>query len=135
MHILQVDLAKRKQVQAFLDLPGRIYQDIQEWVPPMAGDERLRLDIKRYPFYRHSAAAFFMAYRGERPVGRLAVLDNRRYNEYNHTKDAFFYLFECDPDPQAAGGLSKYAVTCSTNLSAWASKSAASSRVAVLTVS
>ena len=105
MNILQVDLSKRKQVQAFLDLPGRIYRDNPVWVPAMAGDERIRLDAKRYPFYRHSTAAFFLAVRDNLPVGRLAVLENCRYNEYNHARDAFFYLFECDPDPQAARGL------------------------------
>jgi hypothetical protein len=105
MDILQVDLRKRKQVQAFLDLPGRIYRNVPLWVPPLEADERLRLNAKRYPFYRHSAAAFFLAYRDDLPVGRLAVLDNRRYNHYNQTKDAFFYLFECDPDPQTAHAL------------------------------
>jgi hypothetical protein len=102
MNIIQVDLANRKQVQAFLDLPARIYRDIPQWVPPMAGEQRLRLDASRYPYYRHSTAAFFLAVREDLPVGRLAVLDNRLYNDYNHARDAFFYLFECDPDPQAA---------------------------------
>jgi hypothetical protein len=105
MDILEVDLANPKQVQAFLDLPGRVYAEKPLWVPPLAGDERLRLNPKRHPYYQHSAAAFFMAYRHALPVGRLAVLENRRYNEYNHSKDAFFYLFECQPDPQAAQGL------------------------------
>jgi hypothetical protein len=105
MNIIRVDPANRKQVRAFLDLPGRIYQNTPVWVPPLEGDERLRLDAKRYPYYKHSAAAFFLALRGELPVGRLAVLDNRRYNDHNHARDAFFYLFECFPDPQAAQGL------------------------------
>jgi hypothetical protein len=105
MDILQVDFADRKQVQAFLDLPGRIYRGNPLWVPPIESDERLRLDRQRYPFYRHSDAAFFLAVRSDYPVGRLAVLDNRRYNDYNHAKVAFFYMFECDPDPHVSGGL------------------------------
>ncbi len=60
---------------------------------------------ERYPFYKHSQAAFFLAYRDDLPVGRLAVLDNCRYNDYNQAKDAFFYLFECEPDLQAARDL------------------------------
>jgi hypothetical protein len=40
-------------------------------VPPLQTDERLRLDPKRFPFYRHSQAAFFLAYEGTRPTGRL----------------------------------------------------------------
>jgi hypothetical protein len=105
MHILRVDPANRKQVQAFLDLPAWIYRDTPQWVPSMQSEERLRLNTKRYPFYEHSAAAFFLAYRDGLPVGRLAVLDNSRYNAHNQARDAFFYLFECDPDPQAAHDL------------------------------
>jgi hypothetical protein len=68
-------------------------------------DERLRLDPKRFPFYKHSQAAFFLAYEGTRPIGRLAVLDNRRYNEFNHEATAFFYLFECEDHLDAATAL------------------------------
>lgn len=105
MDILQVNLANRKQVRDFLDLPARIYRDIPQWVPPLAGEERARLDPKRYPFHQHSAAAFFLAYENHLPVGRLAVLDNRPYNEHNREKTAFFYLFESIPDPEPARAL------------------------------
>jgi hypothetical protein len=105
MNISNINLNDRRQVRNFLGLPSRIYRDIPQWVPPLEGDERLRLNTKRYPFYKHSTAAFFLACQDETPVGRLAVLDNRRYNDYNHAKTAFFYLFECNPDPEAARGL------------------------------
>jgi hypothetical protein len=105
MNILQIELTNRKQVRDFLSLPPRIYRDIPQWVPALERDERIRLSPKRSPFYRHSAAAFFLAYREDIPVGRLAVLDNHLYNEHNHEKTAFFYLFECEPDLEAARGL------------------------------
>jgi len=105
MNTIQVDLANRKQVRDFLALPFRIYCDIPQWVPPLAMDERARLAPHRYPFYRHSVAAFFIAYENEQAIGRLAVLDNRLYNEFNHEKTAFFYLFECDDNLEAARGL------------------------------
>jgi hypothetical protein len=105
MNIIQVDLSNRKQVQDFLSLPFRIYRDIPQWVPPLAMDERARLTPRRYPFYRHSVAAFFLAYENGYAIGRLAVLDNRLYNDYNHEKTAFFYLFECEDNLEAASGL------------------------------
>jgi hypothetical protein len=83
-------------------LPFSIYKDIPQWVPPLQIDERLRLSLKRFPFYKHSQASFFLACEGTRSIGRLAVLDNRRYNEYNKTKTAFFYLFECESNHEAA---------------------------------
>jgi hypothetical protein len=105
MNILQIDLADRHQVREFLALPFRIYRDIPQWVPPLQTDERLRLDPKRYPFYRHSNAAFFLARQNARTVGRLAVLDPFLYNEHNNEQTAFFYLFECEKDRDSASDL------------------------------
>ena len=105
MKITPVDLSDKKMVKEFLDLPFAIYRDIPQWVPPLQMDERIRLDPKRNPFYKHSQAAFFLAHESDRPVGRLAVLDNRHYNEYNKEAAAFFYLFECENNLDAATGL------------------------------
>jgi GNAT superfamily N-acetyltransferase len=105
MNIVQIDLANRQQVRDFLSVPALIYRAIPQWVPPFEGDERIRLDPKHYPFYQHSSAIFFVAYRDDLPVGRLAVLDNRPYNEHNHEKTVFFYLFECEQDSETAQAL------------------------------
>jgi hypothetical protein len=105
MHILQLDLADKKQVRDFLALPFSIYRDIPQWVPPLLTEDRIRLDLKRFPFYKHSQAGFFLALDGTRPIGRLAVLDNRHYNEFNHESTAFFYLFECEDNLAAATAL------------------------------
>lgn len=105
MHTIPLDLSNKKQVDDFLGLPFSVYREIPQWVPPLQMDERLRLNPKRFPFYRHSQAAFFLAYERGSPVGRLAVLENRRYNEFNKTRTAFFYLFECENNRTAASAL------------------------------
>jgi hypothetical protein len=105
MHITQLDLHNKKQVDDFLRLPFSMYREIPQWVPPLQVDERFRLNPRRFPFYRHSQAAFFLACEGTRPVGRLAVLDNCRYNELHKAKTAFFYLFECENNKDAATAL------------------------------
>jgi len=105
MNIIQLDPSNKKHIQDFLALPFRLYKDIPQWVPPLDSDVRLMLDPKRHPFYQHSSAAFFLAYRDNLPAGRLAVLDNVRFNDFNHTHTAFFYLFECEDDLDAPRGL------------------------------
>ena len=105
MSILQIDLTDRRQVQEFLALSFRIYGDIPQWVPALQTDERLRLNLKRYPFYRHSSAAFFLARDNGRTIGRLAVLDPCLYNEHNNEQTAFFYMFECENDQDTTTGL------------------------------
>ncbi len=119
MHITQVDINNKRQVEDFLRLPFSIYKDIPQWVPPLQMDERIRLNPKRFPFYKHSHAVFFIAYKRSDPVdkrsspvdeetraiGRLAILDNRPYNEFNNESTAFFYLFECENNIKAAQGM------------------------------
>jgi len=105
MKITQIDLNNKRQVDDFLHLPFSIYRNNSHWVPPLQMDERLRLSPKRFPFYKHSHASFFIATERSSPIGRLAVLDNRRYNEYNNEATAFFHLFECENNIEAANGL------------------------------
>ena len=100
MNILQLDLSNKNHVRDFLSLPFFIYRDMPQWVPPLQMDERLRLDPKRFPFYKHSQAGFFLAYKrsspadeGTRPIGRLAVLDNRRYDEFNREAIALQFSY------------------------------------------
>ena len=105
MDISTIDTNNRRAVQRFLDLPFQIYRDNPHWVPPLASDAKRMLKRDKHPFYRHSAAEFFIAQEADRVVGRLAVLDHRPYNDWNHTQTAFFYLFEAENDPAIARGL------------------------------
>jgi hypothetical protein len=105
MIIQEIDPTNHKQVKEFFSLPFRIYRDIPQWVPPQQTDERLRMDNKRYPFYKHSKAAFFLACQNGQTIGRLSILDPFLYNQHNREQTAFFYLFECENDQTAASGL------------------------------
>jgi hypothetical protein len=105
MTIAQIDLADKKQVRAFLDLPFQIYRTHPNWVPPLATDARDQLDPRRHPFYKHSQAAFFLAHKNDRVVGRIAALENRNYNTFNNEKAAFFNLFECEADREVSRAL------------------------------
>jgi len=105
MNIIQINLSDHWQVKEFLGLPFRLYDGIPQWVPPLRTDENLRLNLKRYPFYQHSTAAFFLARQNDVTIGRLAILDPSLYNLHNHERTAFFYLFECDNHMQAASDL------------------------------
>ena len=110
MEIVQVDPANKKMVHRFIRLPFWIYKNTPEWVPPILMEERVRFNIHKYPFYKHSQAAFFLAMQGTRAIGRIAVINNRHFNDYNHEDTAFFYLFECENQSEAASMLFKTAI-------------------------
>jgi GNAT superfamily N-acetyltransferase len=105
MHIDRVDLADRRGVRRFLDLPFCLYRGNPLWVPPFANQARAQLDPHRHPFYQHSEAAFFLAADGDEAVGRISVLDNTRHNAYHGAHTAFFYLFDAVDDQEVARSL------------------------------
>lgn len=95
MNIVEIDPAQRLQARQFIELPFRLYANSPQWVPPLEMDIKRALDRHKHPFYQHGAAAFFLAFENERPVGRLAVIENENYNRYHQERTAFFYFFEC----------------------------------------
>lgn len=105
MNIIQIDPNNRRQSKQWLELPFHLYRATPQWVPPLAPDAQLVLDRKRYPFYEHSEAAFFLALEGERVIGRIAAIDNRNFNAFHKQSTAFFYLFECENNPGASAAL------------------------------
>lgn len=102
MRIVEIDTNNRRQVNQFLALPFRLYRDIPQWVPALSSDARLVLDRRRYAFYEHSEAAFFLAMEGDRVLGRIAAIDNHNHNTFHKQRTAFFYLFECEDDARAS---------------------------------
>ena len=105
MRVREINTARKRDRRAFAELPFELYRGHACWVPPLRSDIEQAMDPERHPFYLHSAAAFFVAERGGRVRGRLAVLDHAGYNRYHGSKAAFFYYFDAFDDPDAAGAL------------------------------
>ena len=94
-----VDTADRRDVRRFVDLPHRLFAEEPRWAPPGLRRDAIRqLDRERHPFYEHSDAAFFLAERDGRPVGRIAALENRLFNRHHGSRTGFFGHFDSVDD-------------------------------------
>lgn len=89
----------------FIKFPWKIYRHDPNWVPPLLMERKEFLDPKKNPFFHHAEVAFFMAYRGEEAVGRIAAIDNKLHNDYHGESVGFFGLFECVNDQAVADAL------------------------------
>lgn len=105
LRVYKINTDSRRDVNRFIDLPFRLYRDCPPWVPPLVDDVKLMLNRRKYPFYEHSDADFYLAERDGQVVGRIAVLENRHYNAHWGSQTAFFYLFDAENDPEAAQAL------------------------------
>ncbi len=105
VNVQLVDTDNKSQVKQFVEYPFKLYKDCPPWVPPLFTDSYLQLNRKKHPFFEHSDADFFLAFRDGNLVGRIAVLENKPFNKYHNTKDAEFYFFDSINDQEVANAL------------------------------
>ena len=95
----------RSDLNTFIKLPWRLYRNEPNWVAPLLMDVKKRLDQKKNPFFKHTEAQYFLAYRGSEPVGRISAHIDRNLNEFQGNEWGLFGWFECEDDPEAARAL------------------------------
>jgi GNAT superfamily N-acetyltransferase len=100
------EVSSRRDRDAFIKFPWRIYVQDAAWVPPLIIERKAFLDRKRHPFYQHGDAALFLARsRGGEIVGRIMASDDPNYNSLHQSNVGCFGLFECINDPGVAARL------------------------------
>src|SRR5688500_12960354 len=81
MAIIVRAISGRRQMREFVRFRIDLYRDSPYAIPPLYLDELTTLDAKKNPAFAFSEAQCFMAFDGERPVGRICAIVNRRANE------------------------------------------------------
>lgn len=95
----------RREREAFIRLPWRLYRGQASWVPPLLSERRRHIDRDRNPFFEHAEAEYFLAWRDAQPVGRISAHVDHRLNEVQKNRWGLFGFFECERDPATAGAL------------------------------
>ncbi|WP_343897951.1 GNAT family N-acetyltransferase [Craurococcus roseus] len=67
----------RAEMERFIRLPHALFRDDPNWVPPLWAERRAALSPRKNPWFRHAEAAFWIARRGGRDVGRVSAQDDR----------------------------------------------------------
>jgi hypothetical protein len=100
-----VEVVSPRDRRRFVRLARTVNRTLPLWVPMLDRDQFREIDPRANPFYRHAEAALFLALRGDRPVGRIAAIENRRHNEHWQDRIGFFGHYECLDDDEASRGL------------------------------
>ncbi|MBI5960732.1 MAG: hypothetical protein HY866_18480 [Chloroflexi bacterium] len=99
----------KTDLNTFITLPWKIYKDNPYWTPPLLSMQRHKLDRDKNPTWKHLEGDYFVAWRGDQPVGTIAAFINHRHNEYHNERIGFFGFFEVYDDQEAAHALLKTA--------------------------
>ncbi len=90
----------KKELAKFIDFPHDLYKDDPNYVPELFIAQRDLLTT--HPFHTHSSLQTFLAYDGDKIVGRIAAIFNTNHNKFNNSNDGFFGFFDCINDQQVA---------------------------------
>jgi ribosomal protein S18 acetylase RimI-like enzyme len=79
MGITIVEVTSKKQLKQFVAFPLSLYKDHPYFVPPLNFDELNTLQEKVNPAFDHCEARYWLAYKNNEIVGRIAGIYNKAY--------------------------------------------------------
>ena len=89
--------------RAFVDFAWEVYKDDPAWVPPLKGEVHGLIDPAKNPWFGHGRAAFWMALREGKVVGRISAQVDALVQEHMEPGLGQWGMFEAlDGDAAAA---------------------------------
>ena len=90
-----VPVASRRQLRSFIKLPWSLYAGDTCWVPPLIIERKWHLSTKN-PYFEHADFQAWIAYRGERTVGRISAQVDQLHLQRYHDGTGFFGFLEAE---------------------------------------
>ncbi len=86
-------LTSKSDLKKFVTFPFKLYKDSKYWVPSLIKDEMETLDTEKNPVFKNAEAWYYLAYKNDEIVGRIAVILNHfEVNEQGKKKIRFGWL-------------------------------------------
>lgn len=71
---VRVESVEGKQgLKSFIEVPSTLYRDDPAWTPPLKFERLDLLNVQKNPYFEHARARYWIAYRGDVPVGRISA--------------------------------------------------------------
>lgn len=103
LRVRRVDAAKG--MEQFIRVPWQLYADDPHWVPPLNLDLQARLSASRNPYFEHAEAAYFIAERDGKTVGRISAQVCQLAQQHHGEGTGHFGFFESEDSRDTARAL------------------------------
>ena len=104
-HIDIVPAVTPAEMDRFVRLPLRLNAGDPAWSPPLLMERREALSPKINPFFQHADAAFFLATRDGRDVGRISAQIDHLAPDDPERPTGFFGMVAAEDDPEVFAAL------------------------------
>ena len=99
------EVTTKKGLKTFVKFPFSLYKDSKYWVPPIIKQELETFDKDRNPIFKDAEARFFLAYKGNTIVGRVAAIVNWLEVDKQQIKKMRFGWFDFIDDLEVSKAL------------------------------
>ncbi len=99
MDIKIIEVTSRRLLRTFINLPARIHQGHTNWVPPIYLDDWGFFNRKKNKSFQYCDTILALAYKNNKPAGRIMGIINHRYNKASGDNDARFCFMETWNEP------------------------------------
>ena len=100
-----VEAITKKQKKLFATFPISLYKDNKYYVPSLVGDEMTLDDPKKNLYKGSSEIKCFLAYKGNKLVGRVAAIINHESNKKHNEKCIRFSRIDFIDDMEVSKAL------------------------------
>ncbi|MFL9843329.1 GTP cyclohydrolase [Flavobacterium rhizosphaerae] len=70
------EVTTKKELKEFIKFSFTLFKDNPYWIPPLISDELETFDKTKNPAFENAEAKFYMAYKNNKPVGKIAAIIN-----------------------------------------------------------
>jgi len=111
MNLILKEVTSRSELKKFINFPFTLYKDNKYWVPPLIFDEIKTLSKEKNPAFDFCEARYWLAYKNDEIVGRIAGIINHKYNEKWNQKSARFGWIDFIDDQEVSKSLIDQVIT------------------------
>jgi len=95
----------KSDLNVFIKCQWLFYKNDRNWVPPLLMERKTLLNKEKNPFFKNASADYFIAYRNNEIVGRIAAIKNDVHLEHHKDNAGFWGFFESINDQKVANAL------------------------------
>lgn len=110
MSIILKEVNTRSELKQFIQFQFSLYKNNKYWVPPLIFDELKTLRKDKNPAFDFCEAKYWLAYKDDKIVGRIAGIINHKYNEKWNQKSARFGWIDFIDDEQVLQKLIEHVI-------------------------
>ncbi len=105
MNINLSEVSSKKELRKFVNFQFDLYEDNRYWVPPLKKEELFLLDREKNPAFEFCETKYWLAYKENKIVGRIAGIINHKFNEKFNKKIMRFGWIDFVNNKEVSGSL------------------------------